>query len=88
VTNSMFNVAFRTINMPQMAFRSKVASAVVTAIIAVPLVRSWGAAGAAVGMCVTQVCWFLVYVWGLRALRPVLPERIRNIRLAYGQAEP
>jgi O-antigen/teichoic acid export membrane protein len=80
VINSMLSVAFRSVNLPQMGFRGKAVSAVVTIVICVPLVRHFGVLGAAAGMVVTQLCWLLVYLWGLRVTSADLAGRIQGIR--------
>ena len=81
--NSLLNVAFRTLDMPQMGFRGKAVSAVVTSLIGIPLIRELGITGAALGMIVTQVCWTAVYLWGLRSIRSSWAARIDGIRTAY-----
>ena len=83
VINALLSVAFRTIEMPQMGFRGKALSAVVTMLVALPLIRDFGVAGAAFGMIVTQLCWTGVYLWGLRSIRGDWALRIDGIRQAY-----
>jgi hypothetical protein len=40
----------------------------------------FGVLGAAAGMVVTQLCWLLVYLWGLWVTSTDLPGRIQSIR--------
>src|SRR5262249_44495965 len=86
VVNSMLNVAFRSINMPQMGFRGKALSALVTTAICVPLVSRFGVLGAAAGLVVTQLCWLAVYLWGVRGTSAELSRRIQVIRADHLQA--
>jgi O-antigen/teichoic acid export membrane protein len=83
VINSMLSVAFRSVNLPQMGFRAKALSAVVTTVVCVPLVTHFGVLGAATGMVVTQLCWLLVYLWGLRVTLAELAARMQSIRSGY-----
>jgi O-antigen/teichoic acid export membrane protein len=61
VVNSILNVAFRTAEMPKAGLAAKTASAVLTNILAVPLVMRFDALGAAIGSVLTQVCWAVVF---------------------------
>jgi O-antigen/teichoic acid export membrane protein len=60
--NTVLSAAFRTAEKPQVGFAAKAAAAVVTLVIAYPLLNGWGVTGAAVGLVVTQVLWTIVYV--------------------------
>ena len=59
--NSVLSAAFRTAEMPQVGFAAKAGSAVVTLLIAYPLLTGWGVTGAAIGLVVTQAMWTAVY---------------------------
>jgi O-antigen/teichoic acid export membrane protein len=60
--NTVLSAAFRTAEMPHVGFAAKVASTVATLLLAYPLLQQWGAAGAAVGLVVTQLLWTATYV--------------------------
>jgi O-antigen/teichoic acid export membrane protein len=60
--NTVLSAAFRTAEMPHVGFAAKVASTVATLLLAYPLLQHWGAAGAAVGLVVTQLLWTATYV--------------------------
>lgn len=61
--NIMLDVAFRTSNLPQVGLLAKAIAAIVTLIVASPLIREWGIYGAATGVIITQLCWFSVYLY-------------------------
>jgi O-antigen/teichoic acid export membrane protein len=65
--NTVLSAAFRTAEMPQVGFAAKVASTIATLVLAYPLLHHWGAAGAAVGLVVTQLLWTTVYIWFVAA---------------------
>ena len=81
--NGLLSVAFRTLEMPQMGFRGKALSALVTAVIAYPLVSNLGTTGAAIGMIVTQICWASVYLWGLNRIQADWAGRVERLRMAH-----
>jgi len=85
--NSLLGATFRTLNLPQMGFHGKAVSAVITLLISVPLVRHWGAMGAAGGMIITQLCWLAVYLWGLHRIQADWVQRIDSLRLTYGATD-
>jgi O-antigen/teichoic acid export membrane protein len=60
--NTVLSAAFRTAEMPHVGFAAKVASTLATLLLAYPLLQHWGAAGAAVGLVVTQLLWTATYV--------------------------
>jgi O-antigen/teichoic acid export membrane protein len=59
--NTVLSAAFRTAEMPQVGFAAKAGSAIVTLLIAYPLLTGWGITGAAVGLAITQAMWTAVY---------------------------
>jgi O-antigen/teichoic acid export membrane protein len=59
--NTVLSAAFRTAEMPQVGFAAKAGSAIVTLLIAYPLLTGWGITGAAVGLAITQALWTAVY---------------------------
>ena len=59
--NTVLSAAFRTAELPQVGFAAKATSAVVTVLIAYPLLKGWGVTGAAVGLVITQALWTAVY---------------------------
>lgn len=61
--NTVLSAAFRTAEMPQVGFTAKAGSAIVTLLIAYPLLTGWGITGAAVGLVITQAMWTAVYVF-------------------------
>ncbi|QSA98935.1 lipopolysaccharide biosynthesis protein [Methylococcus sp. EFPC2] len=63
---TVMSAALRTAELPQAGFAAKLISAVLTLVIAHPLIMSLNVAGAAIGMIVTQLCWLLVYVYSLK----------------------
>jgi O-antigen/teichoic acid export membrane protein len=58
--NSALSAAFCTAEMPHVGFTTRATSAVVTLLIAYPLLKGWGVAGAAAGLVLTQVLWAAV----------------------------
>ena len=73
--NTVFSSAFRSAEMPQVGFVAKAGSALMTLVMAYPLLKGWGVTGAAVGLVVTQLLWMMTYLlyaaWGALALRRV-----------------
>ncbi len=59
---SAFSVAFRTVEMPQVGFWGKCLSAIITMVLAVPLIEHTGVVGAAIGFVITQLAWITVYI--------------------------
>ncbi|OQW33596.1 MAG: hypothetical protein A4E19_04215 [Nitrospira sp. SG-bin1] len=82
VVNSMLSIAFRTAEMPQVGFFAKSVSAVITGVIAYPLIQLWGVAGAATGLIITQLCWLAVYSFHLFLRKTINEQRIDHIKAA------
>jgi len=61
--NSVLSAAFRTAELTHVGFAGKAVSAVVTLILAYPLLTAWGVMGAAAGLVITQAVWTAVYVF-------------------------
>ncbi len=64
--NTIFSISFRTLEKPQIGVISKIISVVLTAIFAYPLVSLLAENGAAIGMFLTQLTWFIVYLYYLK----------------------
>lgn len=59
--NSVMSGAFRTVEQPEKGAKAKVVSAVLTIVMAYPLLVTWGLIGAIIGLIATQFIWFFVY---------------------------
>jgi O-antigen/teichoic acid export membrane protein len=59
--NTVFSAVFRTAEMPQVGFAAKCGSAVITLLMAYPLLKTWGVTGAAAGLVLTQASWTAIY---------------------------
>ncbi|MDK2743957.1 MAG: hypothetical protein NDI90_13665 [Nitrospira sp. BO4] len=61
--NTVLVAAFRTAELPQVGFSAQFVAAVVSSLIAYPLISQFGVAGAALGFVAVQVTWTGVYVY-------------------------
>lgn len=61
--NTVLIAAFRTAELPQVGFSAQFMSAIVSSLIAYPLITEFGIAGAALGLVVVQVVWTVTYVY-------------------------
>ncbi len=64
--NAVLTMAFRTSNQPQMGLKVKIFSAVITTIVSYPLIRYLGIYGAAIGVVITQLSWFVMYLYEIQ----------------------
>jgi O-antigen/teichoic acid export membrane protein len=60
--NSMYSVRFRTMERPQIGFYAKVLSTIGVLLFSYPLLRYFGLIGAAIGILITQIIWFVFYL--------------------------
>jgi len=60
---TVLSSAFRTANLPQVGVAAKVVSAMATVIFSYPLLKMWQAAGAAIGIVLTQALWAVVFAF-------------------------
>ena len=64
--NTVLIAAYRTAELPQVGSSAQLASAILSLLIAYPLIKTFGVGGAALGFVVTQIAWTLVYMYYLR----------------------
>jgi O-antigen/teichoic acid export membrane protein len=63
--NTVLIAAYRTAGLPQVGSSAQLASAILSLLIAYPLIKTLGVGGAALGFVVTQIAWTLVYLYYL-----------------------
>ncbi len=82
--NSIFSACFRTALFPQVGFSAKLVSAILTVVIAYPLLKTYRLTGAAMGLLFTQVFWTAVYLIYLK--RGILDKEavLERINPDYG----
>lgn len=74
--NSIFSLAFKTANLPEVGVYSRALSMVVALFSVYPLIERYGASGAAIGQLLTEILWSLAYLY------PIARGKLRQSQIA------